>query len=124
MLSLSISFGLIFSTDLHLIDGVPAPRSGDGLLYELRPYVLRGFALTFISGAPGSGLRLRSSWGEPTVGRKSHAESRCLGRRNGCIKISSGGSLTVSWATPVSIWPLRAARRRRDDLIGENRKIN
>lgn len=50
LLSLAFSAGLIFLTDLRLIGvflrGVPVTQ----LLHQLRPYVLGGFALTFISG--------------------------------------------------------------------------
>ncbi len=50
LLSLSISFGLILLTDLRLVGvflrGVPVTE----VLHGLRPYVLGGFALTFVSG--------------------------------------------------------------------------
>lgn len=50
LLGLSISVGLIFLTDLRLIGvflrGVPIPV----VLRQLRPWVLGGFAVTFISG--------------------------------------------------------------------------
>jgi hypothetical protein len=50
LLGLSISVGLIFLTDLRLIGvflrGVPVPV----LLRQLRPWVLSGFLVTFVSG--------------------------------------------------------------------------
>jgi hypothetical protein len=50
LLSLSVSFGLIFVTDLRLLGiwlrRVPVVE----VLHQLRPYVLGGFALTFVSG--------------------------------------------------------------------------
>lgn len=51
LLSLSVSAGLIILTDLRLVGAllprVPVPV----VLSALRPYVLIGFALTFLSGA-------------------------------------------------------------------------
>jgi hypothetical protein len=50
LLSLSISFGLIFVTDLRLL-GVWLRRVPvTDVVHQLRPYVLGGFALTLISG--------------------------------------------------------------------------
>jgi hypothetical protein len=50
LIALSVSVGLIFLTDLRLLGlilrHVPAAR----VLYGLRPYVLSGFALVFVSG--------------------------------------------------------------------------
>jgi hypothetical protein len=50
LLSLSVSFGLIFVTDLRLL-GIWLRRVPvTDVLHQLRPYVLGGFALTFVSG--------------------------------------------------------------------------
>jgi hypothetical protein len=50
LLSLSVSFGLIFVTDLRLL-GIWLRRVPVmDVLHQLRPYVLGGFALTFVSG--------------------------------------------------------------------------
>jgi hypothetical protein len=50
LLSLSISFGLILVTDLRLIGVFLRDVPLTEVLHQLRPYVLGGFALTFISG--------------------------------------------------------------------------
>lgn len=50
LLSLSISFGLILVTDLRLIGVLLRRVPLTEVLHQLRPYVLSGFALTFISG--------------------------------------------------------------------------
>ena len=50
LLSLSISFGLILLTDLRLIGVFLRNVPVLDVLHQLRPYVLGGFALTFISG--------------------------------------------------------------------------
>lgn len=50
LLSLSISFGLIFVTDLRLLGLWLRRVPVTDVLHQLRPYVLGGFALTFLSG--------------------------------------------------------------------------
>jgi hypothetical protein len=50
LLSLSISFGLILLTDLRLIGVFLRHVPVTDVLHQLRPYVLGGFVLTFISG--------------------------------------------------------------------------
>jgi hypothetical protein len=50
LLSLSISFGLILLTDLRLLGVFLRRVPVIDVLHQLRPYVLGGFALTFISG--------------------------------------------------------------------------
>ena len=50
LLSLSISFGLILVTDLRLVGVLLRRVPVTEVLHQLRPYVLGGFALTFISG--------------------------------------------------------------------------
>jgi hypothetical protein len=50
LLSLAISFGLIFLTDLRLTGLILRQVPVTDVLQQLRPYVLSGFALTFLSG--------------------------------------------------------------------------
>jgi uncharacterized protein DUF6644 len=50
LLSLSISFGLIFVTDLRLLGLWLRRVPVTDVLHQLRPYVLGGFVLTFLSG--------------------------------------------------------------------------
>jgi hypothetical protein len=51
LLSLSVSFGLILLTDLRLVGVFLRQVPVTDVLHQLRPYVLTGFALTFVSGA-------------------------------------------------------------------------
>jgi hypothetical protein len=50
LLSLSISFGLILLTDLRLVGVFLRHVPVTDVLHQLRPYVLTGFAFTFVSG--------------------------------------------------------------------------
>jgi hypothetical protein len=50
LLSLSVSFGLILLTDLRLVGVFLRQVPVTDVLHQLRPYVLTGFALTFLSG--------------------------------------------------------------------------
>lgn len=50
LLSLSVSFGLILLTDLRLTGLILRDVSLTQVLRQLRPYVLGGFAVTFVSG--------------------------------------------------------------------------
>ena len=50
LLSLAFSFGLILLTDLRLIGVVLREVPLTDVLRQLRPFVIGGFALTFISG--------------------------------------------------------------------------
>lgn len=50
LLGLSLSVGLIFLTDLRLVGVLLRRVSVPDLLHQLRPWILTGFALTFLSG--------------------------------------------------------------------------
>ncbi|MDB6088489.1 MAG: hypothetical protein JWN85_1273 [Gammaproteobacteria bacterium] len=50
LIALSVSVGLIFLTDLRLLGVILRQVPVRSVLHGLRPYVLAGFALVFISG--------------------------------------------------------------------------
>jgi hypothetical protein len=50
LIALSVSVGLIFLTDLRLMDLFLRQVPASAVLHGLRPYVLSGFALVFLSG--------------------------------------------------------------------------
>jgi hypothetical protein len=50
LLSLSVSFGLIAITDLRLIGAYLRDEPAGDVLRQLRPWVLGGFAVTFLTG--------------------------------------------------------------------------
>jgi hypothetical protein len=61
LLSLAFSFGLIVVTDLRLIGACLRQVPVDQLLHQLRPWLLSGFLITFVTGilltfAAGPGL--------------------------------------------------------------------